>query len=110
MSTTTMEEEDKAMLEEERGRYLRAADAVQSGVSLALSLATELDADSIQRSLRFGVNSAMVEVTAVARLLMEKGIITEVEYMTALADAMEGEAHRQEVFLSRRFGRRIRLL
>lgn len=43
------------------------------------------------KHLRVGVNSAMMECSAVSRLLMAKGVITEEEYFTALAEGMEAE-------------------
>jgi len=43
------------------------------------------------KHLRVGVNSAMVEHTALVKLLVEKGILTEEEYITSQADAMEAE-------------------
>lgn len=74
-------------------RLLDAQHAMQSGVLFVL---TNQDFDllaheSSPKHLRVGVNTAMSEVGALARLLMEKGVFTREEYFKALADAMEEE-------------------
>ncbi len=52
---------------------------------------TGISTDTTTKSLRVGVNGAMVDSRALATLLIDKGIITEVEYFTALAVAAEQE-------------------
>lgn len=83
-------------IEEDRDRYLAAAHGMQAGV------ATKMHYDpnhTAPKHLRVGVNSAMVEHNALATLLMARGVITEAEYVTALADAMERErdSYQQEI-------------
>jgi len=46
--------------------------------------------------LRTGVNMALVDCAALAKLLLEKQVFTEVEYYEALAEATEAEQHRYE--------------
>jgi hypothetical protein len=74
-------------------RYAAAAHAVQTGVAVAIHRG---DQAASPKHLRVGVNSAMVDSGALARLLIEKRIISEVEYLEALALAMEEEQQRFE--------------
>ena len=69
-------------------RYAAAAHAMQSAVVLELSI----DSKSAEpKHLRVGINSAMSDVSALATLLIEKGIFTKEEYVKAVADSMERE-------------------
>jgi SOS response regulatory protein OraA/RecX len=61
------------------------------------------------KHLRTGLNMAMVEHAALARLLIAKGVITEEEYMQALAEGAEAEKQQYEDRLRARFGRNVRL-
>ena len=70
-------------------RYTTAAHQMQSGVAAMM----RYDEKEIQeKALRVGVNSAMVEHSALAQILISRGIITDIEYMRHLALAMESEA------------------
>lgn len=75
-------------------RYYKATHAMQTGVSVVMQYdKTECD----PKHLRVGVNSAMVEHSALVELLVDKGVITLEEFMKYLANAMEKEAqHYQE--------------
>lgn len=87
-------------------RYLKALHAVQSGVATELTL----DASSgTPKHLRTGINSALVNDAAIAKLLIDKGIITEPEYVAEVARQMELEQARFEAKLSEHFGRPIHL-
>jgi hypothetical protein len=86
-------------------RYAAAMHAMQSGI------AADMESDpsgsrgaATPKQLRVGVNSALVNDAALATLLIAKGIITQAEYMDALADAAEAEQARYEQLLSDRFG------
>lgn len=74
--------------EDATARYTRAAHAMQSGVAMMMNV----DKKATQgKSLRVGVNSSMVDHAGLVALLIEKGIITDEEYMSKIADAMERE-------------------
>jgi hypothetical protein len=51
----------------------------------------------------------MVDHAALAKLLIDKGLITEQEYLCAIADAMEAEKARYEKHLSNLLGKTITL-
>lgn len=93
-------------LEALNARYLAAMHAVQSGVAMDLQ---HDPASGTPKHLRVGVNSALVNQAALVRLLITKGLITEMEYMTALAEEAEAEQRRYEELLSKRHGGNIRL-
>lgn len=101
-------DEDADAIEAATKRYHAAAHAMQSGV------ATEISDPELQKSidpkhLRVGINSAMSDNAALALLLIRKGFITNREYTEALADAMEREKRRYEVYLSEHLGMTIKL-
>lgn len=86
--------------EVEQARYNAAAHAMQTAVKLTMEAGHaaiaggELAAEQVETSpkhLRTGVNSSMVDCAAVARLLVDKGIFTRLEYLIAVADQMEAE-------------------
>ena len=58
---------------------------------------------------RVGINSTKVEIAAVARLLIDKGVFTEAEYWKAACDMMQAEVERYEALLTERFGRPVTL-
>jgi hypothetical protein len=91
---------------EDRQRYLTAAHAMQSGVAAEMALNPT---DTQPKHLRVGVNSAMVDGSAMATLLMSKGLITADEYEAAIADAMEAEVARYEKRLRDAYGLNARL-
>ena len=82
-------------------RYTAAAHAVQSGVTSLLLVHPELAED---KHVRVGITSTQVTDAAVARLLIEKGIVTQDEYEHALAAEMDAEVERLEAALSAHFG------
>lgn len=88
-------------LQEDRTRYERAMHAVQSGVAAKM---TYDDKDTSPKHLRTGVNSAMVQHSGLVLLLMRKGVISEAEYWTSMADAAETERALYEEWLSERTG------
>lgn len=91
-------------VEQAKRRYHAAAHAMQSGVAF------DPTSKSLEpKHLRVGVNSAMVETSAIAGLLMEKGIISEAEWYAALADGMEAEAKRYADELSKQHGMTVNL-
>jgi len=80
--------------ESDQQRYLDACHAMQTGVKY------EMESDQVRgvehhsttpKHLRVGVNSAMVSHAALVKLLVERGVLNEDEYITSQADAMEAE-------------------
>lgn len=69
-------------------RYRAAAHAMQTCVLYKMH---NHPAETSPKHLRTGINSAMVDSSALATLLIAKGIFTEEEYIEAVADAMERE-------------------
>lgn len=96
-----------ANLDAMRQKYLALAHAMQSGV--AAKMHHEPD-DTTPKHLRVGVNSAMVEHSALVQLLIAKGIITEEEYYEALIKAMQDEVTQYETELTQILGRLVKLV
>lgn len=90
----------------DRQRYERAAHAMQTGVAMTI----QRDKTSIEpKHIRTGINAAMADMAAMARLLMAKGIITEDEYSDAVCEGMEAEVRLYESELSKAYGTNITL-
>jgi hypothetical protein len=93
-------------LEEIRQEYADLCHAMQSGVAMMMNY--DFTATN-PKHLRVGVNSAMVDSGALSGLLVAKGIITELEYFTALRDKMKAEVETYRKLLSDRLGASIDL-
>lgn len=77
-------------------RVTAAQHAMQSGVAMELQ---HDPSSGSPKHLRVGVNTALVDTAALAKLLIAKGLITENEYLGALAAGMEEEVERYKVTL-----------
>ena len=87
--------------------YEEACYAMQAGVGLREKLGGSNE--TTPKHLRVGVNSAMVEHSALARLLIAKGVITEAEYRESLAEGMREEVALYERGLTEQLGKRVTL-
>jgi hypothetical protein len=87
--------------------YMEAGAAMQAGVGLEISL--NLNNAHTPKHLRVGLNSAFSEHSALAKLLIAKGLITEDEYIEAVAEGMRREVARYEEVLSKHFGMPVTL-
>jgi len=78
-------------------RMTAAQHAMQTGVLAEIMKDAQLFVENPLRHgcgpkhLRVGVNSALVEVSALATILMEKGVFTRTEYYQHMAEAYEAE-------------------
>lgn len=91
---------------DDRERWKAAAHAMQSGVAFDEGQGST----SLQpKHLRVGINCAMCDHSALVRLLIEKGILTEPEYLKAIADEMEREVKRYETRLTEQLGTKVTL-
>ena len=87
-------------------RYHAAAHAMQTGVAMEINLGSR---NTEPKHLRTGINTAHADIGSMALLLITKGLITEAEYLEAIADGMEREAKSYEDRLSDRYGKNITL-
>jgi hypothetical protein len=92
-----------------REDWIGYAHAMQSGVAMEIELRGLDDAAASPKHLRVGVNTAMADHAGLVRLLVEKGMFTEQEYMDAIAKSMKEEKERYERLLSKRLGKDIGL-
>ncbi len=88
-------------LEEKKSRYAELAHAMQTGVAYKMERGSS---ETSPKHLRVGVNAAMSDHTALAQLLMKKGVISEDEYLDALIEAMEREVQMYQTELSKLYG------
>lgn len=86
--------------------YVDAMHGIQSGVAAQTGA---LDSDQTPKHLRVGINSAMINDEGMTRLLIEKGVFTEKEYVEAIRVAANRELDRYEDELSASAGRTVKL-
>jgi hypothetical protein len=91
--------------------YLRLCHAMQSGVLYHLHIEGTDDETSLfgAKHVRVGINSALIQNSALAGLLIEKGVITELEYWESQVDAWQREVALYENLLSTRMGVEVKL-
>lgn len=78
--------------------------AVQTGVALMM----QIDPKQVEpKHLRVGMNVALVDLSALARLLIAKGVISEHEYAAACVAAMREEVDSYRALLAHHYGRPI---
>lgn len=91
-------------------KYRELLHAVQSGVAY---LEPERyggppgTATNEAKHMRVGINSAKVELAGVARLLIQKGVFTEDEYVDAIIAEMQEEVARLEAEAEKKFGSKV---
>jgi hypothetical protein len=90
------DEEDR--MEAAKKRYFDAAHAVQSGVMYKMQLEKSFVS---RKHLRTGIDCQKADMEGLVTLLISKGILTELEYMEALATSMEREQQRWEQEISK---------
>jgi hypothetical protein len=78
-------------------KYQALCHAMQSGVAVRMQ---QDPSDTNPKHLRVGINVAMCDNSALVKLLIAKGIITEDEYCDAITKQMEEEVKSYEAYLS----------
>jgi hypothetical protein len=87
--------------------YTDKCHAMQTGVAMKMAIDP---GETSPKHLRVGVNSAMCDQAALARLLVNKGVITQQEYEAAVTDEMGREVARYQTWLTEHVGQKVRLL
>lgn len=90
-------------------KYRALVHAMQSGVAMEIEKEGLAGAAADPKHLRVGVNVAIVESSALWKLLLDKGIVTEDEMRDRLHEAHADEVARYEQHLSRLLGCEIKL-
>jgi 3-deoxy-D-manno-octulosonic-acid transferase len=98
------ESESEMGQQQDRQRYLDAMHAVQTGVDYEQQRHPDTP-----KHLRVGINSALITASAIARLLIDKGVFTEEEYWAKLVVVAEEEKTEYEKRLSERYGIKVDL-
>lgn len=76
--------------------YLDACHGVQTGVMYEMNKLDGSGGGTSPKHLRTGINIRACEHSALAKLLIEKGLITEEEYLEAIRLAVNHEVARYE--------------
>lgn len=94
------------MTDEDKQRYRDALHAMQTGVAAMMQIDSH---DLSEKHLRTGINSALCDNSALAMLLVKKGVITKDELDQALADGMETEVERYKQRIKEHIGKDVYL-
>lgn len=94
-------------IDELRNRYDIAIRKMQTGVAMEMERIGSKETDP--KHLRVGINSTMVDTSAIARALIKKGVLTEQEYFESLVELMEKEAADYEARVQSRLGPHVKL-
>ncbi len=90
----------------DQARYYLHLKRMQSGVAAMMPI----DPKSTEpKHLRVGVNSALVDTGAIAKLLLAKGVFTREELWKQLADSAEEEADKHEKLVQKHLGAAVKL-
>lgn len=79
--------------------YDKTLHAIQSAIAAKMAIDPS---DASPKHLRVGVNSAMCDQAALARLLIDKGVITEQEYSSAVIAELHRELDRYRQWFAER--------
>lgn len=100
-------------VDELKAEYLDLLHAMQSGVRAEIELTEPAAAHGTlshsPKHLRVGINSALTQCSSLATLLIEKGVVTELEYWRAQVSGFRDEVARFEQKLSEQFGAKVSL-
>ena len=69
-------------------KYARLMHAMQTGIAVLMNYNPK---ETEPKHLRVGVNSALLDSSAVVKLLVSKGIITELEYFRELVALVQAD-------------------
>ncbi|MCA0202967.1 MAG: hypothetical protein LCH92_01385 [Proteobacteria bacterium] len=94
---------DQARKIQAKERYERAAHRVQTAI-----WAFPEHENRSPKHLRVGIDMSKADMGGLARLLIAKGVFSELEYFEAMADGAEREAEAYENELAARYGINIR--
>jgi hypothetical protein len=93
-------------LEEVKKDYRRNAHRMQAGVAYKMNYDSS---ETSPKHLRVGINSALSDQAALAELLIQKGIISQDEYVRAIAGQMKKEADNYELEIQSKLGPNVKL-
>lgn len=102
MPTEPTEEEVHRLQE----RYVALMHAMETGVATKMSFDPS---DTSPKRTRVGINSALLQTSALAKLLMDNRIITELEWWTVLVEFAENEVRMYQEVLSSFSGEQVYL-
>ena len=94
---------DAGLIEKEHARYVAAAHRVQTSIAF-------MGYSDEAKHLRVGIDMSKSDMSGLATLLIQKGIFTTEEYLTAMADAAEREADKYEAELMAHYGVNIKTI
>ena len=99
-------EPDEEVIQGLQNRYIALMHAMQTGVATKMSFDPS---ETSPKHMRAGTNSAILQTSALTKLLMDKGIITELEWWTVLVEFAENEVRLYQEAISAMMGEQIYL-
>jgi len=93
-------------VEDLKKQYENLCHAMQTGVAYKINIDAS---ETSPKHLRVGVNSALVETSALVKLLIDKGLISEQDFWELMVSMMQSEVNLYQDFLSAHLGSEVRL-
>jgi len=87
-------------------RYEIACHAMQTGVAYKMAVSPN---ETNPKHLRVGINSAMVETSVLFKIMLKRGLITEIEFYEILCETMEEEAKGYQSWIEVHIGKQVKL-
>lgn len=94
------------LIAEKQSEYMALCHAMQSGVAMEMNIRTQ---PTEPKHLRVGINTSMSDHGALVKLLVDKGLITNLEYFASMCTLMRHEVALYEERLSQHYGRKVTL-
>ncbi len=91
-----------------RIRYEKAAHAMQAGVKFSVGMPGV--GDETMETLRVGINSTMVETSALVAILIDLGFLSREHWYRTLADGMEAEVAWYVTIIEQYTGKKVTLV
>jgi hypothetical protein len=98
--------DDAAKVTALQQEYTGLLHAMQTGVLIQINAGS---GETTPKHLRVGVNSALIQNSSLATLLMRKGVITELEYWETQVELWRNEVRDYEATISQALGRPVKL-
>lgn len=102
-----MVDERQELIDEYRKQYERDLHAVQSGIRQMMEFDPKF---TTPKHLRVGIDSCFASMLGLVQLLLDRGVISEVEYHEYQMIAMRKEKERYEEMLGDMMGKKVTLL
>lgn len=98
---------DEETIQALKERNYALTHAIQTGVGAKMLIS---GSETSPKQLRTGVNNALVQLGVIAKVLIDKGLLSELEYWQLMNEGLEVEVKGYEEYLSEQHKAKITLI